>query len=92
MTTTDNKGREYDERPWGSFTVLDDENLAGILDCGNAVRDENGGAPVHHAGKTGEDALLGERVDAGESIVEDQDFRVAQNGSRDGDALLLAAR
>ncbi len=25
MSTTDNKGREYDERPWGSFTVLDDE-------------------------------------------------------------------
>ncbi|MCU1363350.1 MAG: glycosyltransferase [Acidimicrobiaceae bacterium] len=25
MTTTDDKGREYDERPWGSFTVLDDE-------------------------------------------------------------------
>jgi mannose-6-phosphate isomerase-like protein (cupin superfamily) len=25
MTTTDSKGREYDERPWGSFTVLDDE-------------------------------------------------------------------
>jgi mannose-6-phosphate isomerase len=25
MTDTDSKGREYDERPWGSFTVLDDE-------------------------------------------------------------------
>jgi mannose-6-phosphate isomerase len=25
MTTKDDKGREYDERPWGSFTVLDDE-------------------------------------------------------------------
>jgi mannose-6-phosphate isomerase-like protein (cupin superfamily) len=25
MSTTDNQGREYDERPWGSFTVLDDE-------------------------------------------------------------------
>ena len=25
MSTTDDKGREYDERPWGSFTVLDDE-------------------------------------------------------------------
>jgi mannose-6-phosphate isomerase len=25
MTTTDGRGREYDERPWGSFTVLDDE-------------------------------------------------------------------
>ena len=24
MTTTDEFGREYDERPWGSFTVLDD--------------------------------------------------------------------
>lgn len=25
MTTTDDKGREFDKRPWGSFTVLDDE-------------------------------------------------------------------
>ena len=25
MTTKDASGREYDERPWGSFTVLDDE-------------------------------------------------------------------
>ena len=25
MTTSDEKGREFDERPWGSFTVLDDE-------------------------------------------------------------------
>ena len=23
--TTDDKGREYSERPWGSYTVLDDE-------------------------------------------------------------------
>jgi mannose-6-phosphate isomerase-like protein (cupin superfamily) len=25
MTIKDERGREYDERPWGSFTVLDDE-------------------------------------------------------------------
>lgn len=25
MTTTDDKGREFDQRPWGSYTVLDDE-------------------------------------------------------------------
>ncbi len=25
MSTTDARGREFDERPWGSFTVLDDE-------------------------------------------------------------------
>ena len=25
MTTTDDLGREYESRPWGSFTVLDDE-------------------------------------------------------------------
>ena len=24
MTMTDDKGREYSERPWGSYTVLDD--------------------------------------------------------------------
>jgi len=25
MTTYDDKGREFDQRPWGSFTVLDDD-------------------------------------------------------------------
>jgi mannose-6-phosphate isomerase-like protein (cupin superfamily) len=25
MTIRDSQGREFDERPWGSFTVLDDE-------------------------------------------------------------------
>ncbi len=25
MDTTDSKGREFDERPWGSYVVLDDE-------------------------------------------------------------------
>ncbi|HUX04323.1 MAG TPA: phosphomannose isomerase type II C-terminal cupin domain [Acidimicrobiales bacterium] len=25
MKTTDDLGREFDERPWGNFTVLDDE-------------------------------------------------------------------
>jgi mannose-6-phosphate isomerase len=25
VETTDDKGREYSERPWGSYTVLDDE-------------------------------------------------------------------
>jgi mannose-6-phosphate isomerase-like protein (cupin superfamily) len=24
MSTTDDKGREFDERPWGNYTVLDD--------------------------------------------------------------------
>jgi mannose-6-phosphate isomerase-like protein (cupin superfamily) len=24
MTTTDERGREFDERPWGNYTVLDD--------------------------------------------------------------------
>jgi len=27
MISTDDKGREFDERPWGSFTVLDDESF-----------------------------------------------------------------
>ena len=27
MMTNDDKGREFDERPWGSFTVLDDEKF-----------------------------------------------------------------
>lgn len=30
MTTTDAAGREYDERPWGSYTVLEDATPEGF--------------------------------------------------------------
>ena len=38
-----------------------------------------------------QDALLGEGVDAGEGVVQNQNAGIAQDGAGDGGALLLAA-
>ncbi len=75
----------------GYFTVFDDENLAGVPDGGNAVRDQNRGAAAHDILEGLENAFFGHCVDAGEGVVQDQNFRIAQDGPRDGDALFLAA-
>jgi hypothetical protein len=55
------------------------------------VRNQNRGAALHDAAKTGQDALLGLRVDAREGIVEDEDAGVADDGAGNGGALLLSA-
>src|SRR5579862_5666086 len=77
---------------FGDFAMLDYENAASGLNGGDAMRYQNGGAALHDAGETGEDALLGECVDARKGIVQNQDARIAENGACDGYALLLAAR
>ncbi len=59
---------------------------------GDAVGYENGGALFHQFAKTPENPLLGIGIDAGKGVVQDQNFRPAQNGARQGGALLLAAR
>src|SRR5277367_2497899 len=75
----------------GHFAVLDDKDPAGVLDGGYAVRDEDVGAAAHDAGQALKNALFGESVDAGQCVVQNQDFGIAQDGARDGHALLLAA-
>ena len=47
--------------------------------------------PLHDFAQMVEDLVFGLRVDAGESVVEDQDARVADEGAGDGGALLLSA-
>ncbi len=53
--------------------------------------DEDGGAALHDLTEAGEDALFGVGIDRGEGVVEDEDARVADDGSGDGGALFLAA-
>src|SRR5688572_591774 len=56
-----------------------------------AVRDQDGSSPLHDRGETGENALFGQGIDTRERVIQDQDSGVAQNGSRDGGPLFLAA-
>ena len=47
--------------------------------------------PCHHVAQVIEDLVFGLRVDAGESVVEDQNARVADQGAGNGGALFLSA-
>ena len=78
--------------PLDDAAVAQDDDLVGVSHGGGAVRNQNGGAAVHDAAQAREDALFGLRVDAGEGIVEDEDARIADDGTCDGGALLLSAR
>ena len=63
----------------------------GVADGGNAVGDEDGGAPAHDFAEMIEDFVFGVGVDAGEGVVEDEDAGAAEKGAGDGGALLLAS-
>jgi hypothetical protein len=71
--------------------VDQDGNAIGIARGGNAVGDEKGGSALHLRPQAVEDLVFGIGVYAGQGVVEDQDFGVAQDGAGDGGALLLAS-
>ena len=72
--------------------VLEDDDAVGVLDGGEAVRDHDGRAAVQHDVEAFLDLRLGERIDAGGGLVEDDDGRVLHQHAREGDQLALAHR
>ena len=72
--------------------VLEDQDAVGTDHAREAVRQDERGAAGHQAieGFLDDGLVLG--VDRGEGLVEDQDRSVAQERSRDRQALALAAR
>src|SRR5262245_19427463 len=72
--------------------LVHDDDLVGVLDGGQAMRDHQRGAVAHEFDQRGLDAPLGFIVESRRGLVEDQDGRVLEQGARDGDALLLSAR
>jgi hypothetical protein len=56
------------------------------------VGDDQRGAVARDVAQRGLDLLLGAGVERAGRLVEDQDARVLEDGARDRDALLLAAR
>ena len=79
-------GTEFDDA-----SAVQDGNAVGVADRGDAMRDEDGGAAAHDIAQMVQDLVFGMRIDAGESIVEDQDSRIADEGAGDCGALLLAS-
>src|SRR5258708_6795779 len=71
----------------GAFHENDD--LIGVAYGRGAVGDENRGAALHDSAQAVEDALFGLRVHGRQGIVEDQNSRIADDGTGDGGPLLL---
>ena len=73
---------------------LEHVDPVGVHDGGEPVRDEHRHhvAVARHLADGAGDLLLGERVERGGRLVEDQEVRPAQQRARDRQALLLAPR
>src|SRR5947208_3246935 len=67
-------------------------DTVGIAHGRDTVRDEDRGPSEHDFSQMVEDLFFGVGVDAGKSVVEDEDTRVADDGARNRGPLLLAAR
>ncbi len=76
---------------FGDLSLVQDDDLVGVADRGQAVRDGDRGA----ARADGVDGLLhgllGLGVQGAGRLVKDEDGRVAQDRAGDGQALLLPA-
>ena len=71
-------------------TLVEDDDAVGGADGGQAVGDDEGGAPLHHGLERALEAGLRVRVDARRGLVEDEERRVAVERAREGDELTLA--
>ena len=70
--------------------VLEHDDLIHVMNGGEAVGDDQGGAAVHQFLDRFHDGSFGRGVERGSGFVEKQDRRVFQKGARDPDALALA--
>ena len=69
--------------------VIDHQQLVGVPDRAQAVRDHEAGPPCHQVQERLLDAGLGAGVDAAGRLVEDQDRRVREDRPGDGEELPL---
>src|SRR5687768_6901960 len=75
----------------GDPALVEDDDLVGIDHGRQTVGDDDGGAARGDAAQGLLDRRLGSAVERAGGLVEDQDRRVLEEGTGDGDALLLAA-
>ena len=72
--------------------VLEHDDLAGALDRGQAVGDDDRRAAGQQAPQARLDPRLGVDVDVGGGLVEHEDARVGDERAGEGDELALAGR
>jgi len=70
--------------------VVHDQDQIGVLDRGQAVGDDEAGAPLHQILHAFLDQDLSAGVDRRGRLIQDQDLRIAQEGAGDRQQLLLA--
>ena len=75
-----------------NMSVMNDHDLIGVLDGGNALGDDNTCTALHHLTQTIEYFGSGMRVNTGKGIIQHQDSRVTQDGACDCGTLFLATR
>src|SRR5208283_564862 len=73
-------------------SLVQHRNAVGLAHGGDAVRNKDGSAALHHLSQMIQDFVFGVGVDAGERVIQNKDARVANEGACDGGALLLSAR
>ena len=75
------------------FTLIDNDNLVGVFNSRKSMRDENDGhiCLLLNSVKRGLDDLLGSSVEGRSGFVEDEDARLPDETSSDGNSLFLTA-
>src|SRR5580700_7232532 len=73
-------------------SLFDDQDLIGSADGGKAMRDDEGGSPLHQVGKTLLDQLLRLGVKTRSGFVKNEDARLRQNGAGNRNPLALSSR
>ena len=72
-------------------TVIQDKDLVGVFDGRQAVGDDEGGTADHELVERILHDLFALRIERGSRFVKDEDLRILQDRSCDGDALALTA-
>ena len=72
--------------------AVDHDDAVGIDGGGQPMRDHERGAVAHELLERVLHQPLALRIERAGGLVEQQDRRILEDGARDGDALLLAAR
>ena len=71
--------------------AVEDDNLVGITDGRDTMRDQYRRSSGHHFGQVPKDLFFCVSVNARERVIKDQNARVADDSPLDGHSLLLAA-
>mgnify|MGYP005858839049 FL=1 len=72
-----------------NLAMVDHDDIIGIPDGAQAVRDDKAGPPLHQAQQRLLDTRLGTRVNTRGRLIKDQDGRVGQNGPSNRQKLAL---